>query len=333
MRIKTIAETAWHHNGDIEFMLNLVTEILNKSNSDFIKLHLMLDRSEYMSLDHPAYKAGQARQFTENQWELIINLVKKSEKKLMLLLNDCKAIDFGLRFDPELIEIHSVCLNDYHLLSCIKQKNDKNIPLVLGVGGTTLYEIENAINFLETDNVILMHGFQNYPTQYMDINFNRIRKIMNLYPNLGHGYADHTAWDEPNNNLITTMGAALGMEYIEKHVTTVYGEDRLDWQAAIGIEQFNDLAKDLNLLNQCNGNGFLKLNDGEEKYSIFGPNKKAGVLTKDIKKGHILTMNDIAFKRTGGLSDTSQTEVWSLVGKEAIGSYQKDTIITKDKYK
>ena len=30
----------------------------------------------------------------------------------MLLFNDKKSIEFGMKFDPEIVEIHSVCLND-----------------------------------------------------------------------------------------------------------------------------------------------------------------------------------------------------------------------------
>jgi len=330
--VKTIAETAWHHDGDFDFMNNLVEELIHNSQGDFIKLHITLDFDEYMLPDHPGYEFLKEKALTEKQWETLIYKIKTSEKKLMLLFNDIKAIKFGMQFNPSLVEIHSVCLNDIHLLSALKEYNDKDIPVVLGVGGSTLYEIENTVLFLETNNIVLMHGFQNYPTKYKDINFNRMRKIMNLYPTFKHGYADHTAWNDPNNNIITVMGAAIGMDFIEKHVTTVPGAERTDWQSAMGIEQFNNLAKDLRTLDQCNGNGLIKLNEGERKYSVFGPNKKAAFLTKDLKKGDKLRKQDIIFKRTGQLSNTSQIETWELIGEKAIENFDKGALITKDKF-
>ena len=48
-----------------------------------------------------------------------------------------------------------------------------------------------------------MFGFQNYPTKYKNINLEKVRKIQSMYPKLKFGYADHTAWNEPNNELIT----------------------------------------------------------------------------------------------------------------------------------
>lgn len=330
--MKIIAETAWHHDGDFKFIENLVEELIQNSQADFIKLHITLDFDEYMLTDHAGYEFLKGKALSEKQWKKLIDKINASEKDLMLLFNDIKAIKFGMQFNPSLVEIHSVCLNDIHLLNALKDFNDTNIQVVLGVGGSTLYEIENAINFIESENIVLMHGFQNYPTKYQDVNFNRMRKIMNMYPNFKHGYADHTAWNEPNNNLISVMGAALGMSFIEKHVTTVPGEERTDWQAAISIDQFNDLVDTLKILDQCNGNGLLKLNEGEIKYSIFGPNKKAAFLTRDIRSGETLKEADIDFKRTAQISDTSQTEVWSLIGRKARTNYSKGELIIKNNF-
>jgi N,N'-diacetyllegionaminate synthase len=128
------------------------------------------------------------------------------------------------------------------------------------------------------------------------------------------------------------MGAALGMNYVEKHVTTQYGKERTDWQAAISIDQFNDLVDKLKTLDQCNGNGLLKLNEGEKNYSIFGPNKKAAFLTRNMISGETLQKADIAFKRTSQLSNTSQTEVWDLIGKKAIANYTKGELIIENKF-
>ena len=332
MIIKTIAETAWHHGGDYKFMESLIDEIIENSEADFIKLHITLDFDEYMLPDHAAYDELKKKALKKEQWSLLIEKIQQSDKSLMLLFNDSKAVEFGMKFNPSLIEIHSVCLNDIHLLKSAKILNKAHTPIVLGVGGSTLYEIENAISYLDSDNIVLMHGFQNYPTKYEDVNFNRIRKIMNLYPNLIHGYADHTAWDESNNNLITIMGASLGMKYIEKHVTTTPGKERIDWQAAISIKQFNSLVNSLEILDKCNGDGLLRLNEGERKYSIFGPNKKAAFLKNNLEKGEILQNDVVFFKRTEQISNISQIEVWELFGKMAKANLLKGEIITKDKF-
>ena len=316
--MKTIAETAWHHDGDINFLLKLVETICLETTCDYIKYHVTLDLDEYMHKDHPAYEWAKDRIFTQEDWKEIFDLTKKHGKKLMLLFNDKRSIEYGMQFNPELVEIHSVCLNDINLLTSLKNTIGNNsTKIVLGVGGTDLYEIEHAINFLENDNIVMMHGFQNYPTEYKDINFSKIKKIMSLYPNLDHGYADHTAWNHVNNVFITMMGAALGMDYIEKHVTTDPGEGRTDWQAAITIKNFIEIQEKIKVLSMTYGNGLLKMNKGEEAYSKFGVMKKAAILTKDVSKGKQFNLDDIVFKRTSQKSDISQLQI--LIKKYIVG--------------
>ena len=327
--MKLIAETAWHHEGDFKFMKQLLKDIVFKTEADFVKLHILLSPNEYYFPDFPSYKFFNDRSFTLKEWEKHISAIMENGKRIMLLLNDSKAVEFGMKYEPELVEIHSVCLNDLNLLDAFKQNISKKTKIVLGIGGNTLDEIEHAINYLEHKNIILMFGFQNYPTQYKDINFMKIRRIMNLFPGFEFGYADHCSWNESNNILITLFGAALGMNYIEKHVTNRYGIKRCDWNSAISIEMFNELKNKIHLLEKCNGDGLLKLNSGEKKYSVFGPMKKAAFLNTDLKAGEILTRNMIVFKRTYQKSKISQLGALELLRKIATKNIKKNSLLDK----
>jgi len=331
--IKLIAETAWHHDGDFPFMDKLVNEILNKSKLDVLKMHVTLDFDEYMDHTHPLYDSLKTKLFSEKQWSILFSYVMNNNKELMLLYNDAKAIEFGGTFNPEYVEIHSACLNDSYLLDALKNNISATTSVVLGIGGSTLYEIENAIEKVQNENIILMFGFQNFPTRYEDVNFRKMQRIMRLFPEFNYGYADHTSCDEPNNILITTMGAALGVDYVEKHVTNVYGEERLDWNSAVSIEMFNDIAEKLYVLNNCRGDGLIKLNQGEEEYSIYGPMKKTAVLSQDVKKGKVLTMDKIQFKRTKETSDLSQLDVIKRFGSQFFSDLNTGTVLHSKHFK
>jgi len=298
--MKLIAETAWHHEGDFDFMKNLVTEICNKSSADIVKMHITLNYDEYMDKSHSLYELVKTWLFNEDQWCELINIVRSSKKELMLLLNDEKAIEFGTSQSPEYVEIHSVCLNDIFLLDSLKKHLNKNVKLVLGVGGTDIEEIDHAINYIKHENTLLMFGFQNFPTVYKDVNLNKVRRII---------------WDNDNNQLITLLGAASGMSFVEKHVTTKYGEERIDWSAAISIDMFNELSDKLQVLNDLNGDGELQMNQGEIAYSIFGPMKKAAVFGSNVKKGDVFSKEMIKFRRTENISDMSQINIIQAFGK------------------
>ena len=307
--IKLIAETAWHHEGDYVFMKDLVNRLCKTPSVDIIKMHITLDFDEYMSQDHEAYNTIKKWLFSKSQWVNLIDTVKASGKELMLLLNDTKSIKFASKYNPDLVELHSVCLNVPKLQQAIIKEMNSKTRIVIGIGGCSLQEVDAAVESFKQREVVLMFGFQNYPTKYADINLKKIRKIQSLYSDKKFGYADHTAWNEDNNELITLLIGSNNMDYIEKHVTTEYGKERCDYSAAISIEMLESLKNKIDLLNSITGDGLISLNSGEQSYSQYGPMKMAGIAANNLTKGKIVTEDDVRFCRTAEITDLSQIEL------------------------
>lgn len=328
--IKLIAETAWHHEGDFGFMKDLVTQICQSADVDYIKMHITLDLDEYMCSDHDAYKTLSSWTLLEEQWESLIGIVRANKKHLMLLLNDTKAIEFAAKFNPEIIELHSVCLNVPRLQQSVLKCFNKGTKICIGVGGCTLNEVDAAVGVFEGYETILMFGFQNYPTKYEDVNLEKVRKIQSLYANKKFGYADHTAWNELNNELITLLVASNGMSYIEKHVTTMYGVDKCDYSAAISLEMCSSLSKKLKFLNCLKGNGLLALNRGEEAYSQYGAMKMAAMARSELNPGDVLERDSFDFLRTGQKTRISQVDILKLVGEKIVRPVPKGQVIDWD---
>ena len=325
--IKLIAETAWHHEGDFIFMKDLVTKICQNSNADVVKFHITLDLDEYMSKDHDAYETLKSWMLNESDWEELIGIVRENNKELMLLLNDTKAIEFSKRFNPEMVDLHSVCLNVPRIQSTVLKNVSKKAKIVIGVGGCTIKEVEEAVKFFHLRETVLMFGFQNYPTKYEDVNLYKIRKIQDLFRGAVFGYADHTAWDQENNNLITLMVSSNGMDFIEKHVTTQYGRERCDFSAAISIDQLNELHRDIALLNKLYGDGALELNEAEKKYSSYGPMKMAAVTKHRLIKGSKLLIEDFHFCRTAQITDLSQVDILQVIGSKLAADVNAGQVI------
>ncbi|MCI5134165.1 MAG: hypothetical protein D3920_03645 [Candidatus Electrothrix sp. AW2] len=314
--IKLIAETAWHHEGDYDFMQQLVEKICTDSSAHIIKLHITIDLNEYMDTHHEAYTTLLPWIFSEEQWKKLIELIRFHGKELMLLLNDSSAIRFAAQFQPEIVELHSVCLNVPNLQKELIDHTDPKTKVAIGVGGCTLQEVDAAVQVFSSRETILMFGFQNYPTRYEDVNLAKIRKIQALYNDKNFGYADHTGWNEPNNELITLLVAANAMNYVEKHVTTAYGNKRCDYSAAISIAMLNEFSTRLEILDSLQGSGVLALNDGEKTYSQYGPMKMAAVASRDFSKDEVLSEGMIRFCRTREKSDLSQLDILESFGRK-----------------
>jgi len=231
------------------------------------------------------------------------------------------------------IEIHASGLNDYFLLKAL----EGFVGLVLlGIGGSTIDEIANAVNFLNDQsnhNLILMYGFQSYPTNYADVNLSRMKKLSHLF-GLPIGYADHCAFDDPNNELVSIGPAMMGFNVLEKHYTPEPGVKRIDYKSAIGKEQMLNIMRSMELALKLYGNGSLKLSKAELEYGNTGPIKKAIVARKRITKGERLALDNLWFKRTVEESTFKQSQFQQLLGLEVTEDIEKDEIIdlTKIKY-
>ena len=60
-----------------------------------------------------------------------------------------------------------------------KVAKSKILNVYLGIGGSELDEINSAINQLKNKNIILMTGFQNYPTPIKSNQISRISYLKN----------------------------------------------------------------------------------------------------------------------------------------------------------
>lgn len=325
--IRLIAETAWHHEGDFDFMERLVHKLCEDSQADIVKMHVTLDLDSYMSKNHKAYGKLKNWMFDEAEWKIFFSIVRKSGKKLMLLLNDVKAIEFSSEFDPDYVELHSVCLNVPKLQESLLMNTCNSTPVMIGVGGCTLEEVDVAVSVFGDRDTVLVFGFQNYPTRYEDVNLKKIRKIQSLYPNKNFGYADHTGWNEPNNEMITLLVASNGMDYVEKHVTTEYGVKRCDYSAAISIGMLDQLAEKLKVLDSLKGDGSIGLNEGERTYSLYGPMKMAPVATRNLSVGDILGKTDFEFSRVASVTKLSQTAVIGNIGRTLLKPAEKGQVL------
>ena len=324
-----VGETAYNHEGDIKYLFKMIDEIAEiKLNA--VKFHLLLNPESYMQKKHPLMEETKKWIFNEKQWEDIIDYSNKKELDIVVLCDDVESLEYINKNNKDVfaVELHATGLNDWFLLEKAAKFNG---AVILGIGGSTIDEIAYAVNFLKSkgkgkNEIILMYGFQSYPTNYADINLSKMLKIKELF-NLPVGYADHTAFDDPNNEIISVMAAMMGINILEKHYTPDYGKERIDYHAAVGKEQMLRIKELMKLALMVHGDGELKMSKAELEYGNVGPMKKAIVAKRFIKKGEKLSFDNLGFKRTEEGSPMKQNQFLQLIGLEATKDIKEDEII------
>jgi sialic acid synthase SpsE len=322
-----IAETAYNHEGDIKYLHQMIDEIASL-RLNAIKFHLLLHLDSYMKKTHPLYRQVKPWLFTENQWNEIFSHALKKNLEIIAVCDDVESIRYIIRKKKKVaaIELHATSLNDFFMLTEVVKFEGR---IILGIGGSSLNDISYAVDFLRhhgKEDILLMYGFQSYPTNYADINLAKMYAIKNLF-HLPVGYADHTGYDDPNNAVVSVSAALMGFPILEKHYTSDPGKERIDYHAAVGKKEMSCIRELMKVAVQVHGSGQITLSEPEKAYGNIGPMKKAIVARRAIKKGETLSLDNLWFKRSPEESTIQQKQFLQLLGSKAKVDIKEDDVI------
>jgi len=320
-----IAETAYNHEGNLSYLYRMIDEI-SELQLNAIKFHILLNPDSYMTKNHPLFNVIKKWVFSAEQWDEIISYTNNKGLDIIALCDDVESIIYILKKKIHAIELHSTSINDYFMLNHASKFTKK---IILGIGGSSQKEISYAIKFLKQKkkhDILLIYGYQSYPTNYEEINLSKMITLRDFFQ-LPIGYADHTGFDDPNNELISVAAGMMGFEILEKHYTLDYGKKRIDYQAAVGKKQMETIKKLMGLALTIYGFTDKTMSKSEKIYGDTGPMKKAIIAKKNIKKGEKLSLNNLWFKRTAKKSSIKQYQFLQLIGCRAKRNIKQDEII------
>lgn len=318
------AETAFSHEGDIDYLYRLV-EQTKEAGGNAIKFQIMLNPDESYVSEVINQSECFNWHFEKEQW---IKLLKyaKYEKKLdvVLLPVDMCAMEFcmGNQELYDMIEVHSINFNHYIMLEQM-DKLDKII--ILGIGGRTLADIEYALQKLPRayaeKRILLMHGFQSFPTKKENTKLGRIAKYKTFF-GLEVGYADHTSYKE-DDIPIFQFAYLNGSRFFEKHIVLEEGKKRTDYQAAKEAGHLLEIRCALKSVSDIQGDDSLwELSQAETEYR---KREKKIVAVRDIESNEILTEENLGYKVTNQVSVYEQKELEKLLGKYSAKFIKKNT--------
>lgn len=206
----------------------------------------------------------------------------------------------------------------------INKALDSTEQLILSTGGHTLKEVKSNIKDYKLNNekVVIMHCTSNYPTEIGNQNLKVIPELLKI-KNISIGYSSHDS-----DYQVNLLAAALGAEYIERHITLDKQGESLDDSSSSEIEEFLKMNNILNNFNQIMGNSAKPVNQGEKiNLQNLGTCVYSDV---DLEIGEKVKISDISVKapRLGLTLD----ELKNIYQKPLIKKLQKDDPITKSHF-
>lgn len=326
--VTVIAEAGVNHNGDIELARQMVVAA-KQAGADYVKFQTAIPE---LVISTYAPKAEYQKITTgadESQLEMC--------RKIHLPLSDyaglkayCDEVGIGFMSTPfDLVSID--CLAELGMdYWKIPSGEITNLPylrkiasyggrVILSTGMSTLDEVENAVKILESngtgrENIILLHCTTQYPTPFGAVNLRAMESLATLGCS-SVGYSDHT-----QGIAVPVAAVALGASVIEKHFTLDRSLPGPDQTASLEPDELRQMVDEIRQVE-------LAFGDGEKKVAeVERPNievaRKSIVATKFIRKGDVLSEDNLTVKRPGsGVSPM----LWdSVIGTVAVADFLPD---------
>ncbi len=323
-----IAETAYTFEGDSQYLIEQTDKLT--TSADAIKYHLMFDADEYAVSSFDLVGHLKKWILTETQWLEILRAAKKKDLDVVVLTDDRLSVEFCVDNHEliDAIEIHAACINDYKLVEqAVAFANKFDKVMILGISGFEIEELQQIVDFIKSKNVkhlLLMYGFQNFPTKIEDVNLCKMPIYKSLFE-CSVGYADHTEHTNDLKEQLIGTAFTLGANIQEVHYVLQEGEKKTDYITAVGNERFIQIKSQLDNIYNSLGSSNFKLNNGERAYLNF---RKVPVLSRNVKKGQLFDINCIEYKRVEKPSRQYKfMEIEEFVGRVFNNDYSIETEI------
>nr|WP_315100995.1 pseudaminic acid synthase [uncultured Catonella sp.] len=313
-----IAEMSGNHNMDFNRAVKIIEEA-KKSGADAIKVQTYTADTITLKCDNELFQINQGTIWdgttlyelykeAYTPWEWQPKLQKIALELGMDFFSspfDFISVDFLEEMSVPAYKIASFEITDIPL---IKKVASLGKPVIISTGIARLTDIELAIDTCKNvgnENIILLKCSSAYPTPYEDINLKTIPSMSETFDCLV-GLSDHTM-----GSAVATASIALGAKVVEKHFTLKRSDGGVDSKFSMEPKEFKEMVENIRNVEKALGSVTYELTNKEEAER---QHSRSLFITKDMKKGDILTENNLRSIRPAAGLHTKY--YYELLGKK-----------------
>ena len=263
--VYVIAEIGINHNGSIELAKRLIEEAA-RAGCDAVKFQKRtpekaLPREQWSIIRETPWGSMSYidyRRRIEFKWPDYVEISQCCAANDMDWFASCwdeESVEFIEHFNPPCYKVASASVTDLALLRKIGKAGR---PVMLSTGMSTLRQIADAVDALDTDQLAIAHSTSSYPCPVDALNLRMIHTLQRMYPTCPIGYSGH------ETGLVPTWAAvALGATFVERHVTldrAMWGSDQAASVEIGGLKRLVDAVRDI---EQALGDGIKRIHESE----------------------------------------------------------------------
>ncbi len=310
--VYVIAEMSANHNGSIETAKEIIHAI-KETGADCVKVQtytadtITMDcRNEYFLLNGGTWDG-------QNLYDLYKKAYMPWEWQ-GILKKEAEAIGldfFSTPFDPTSVDfLESIDIPFYKIASfevvdipLIKKVAATGKPIIMSVGMASLAEIDEAVRVIKSygNDLALLKCSSAYPAVPEKMNLRTIQHLQETFQ-VPVGLSDHSM-----GSVSAVTAVALGARIIEKHFCLSRDFGGPDSSFSMEPSEFKQMVEDVQMAAKAVGEVAYQVSEEEKSnYAV----RKSIFVSKDIKKGELLTPENIRVIRPGyGMSPKFYEEV------------------------
>jgi N,N'-diacetyllegionaminate synthase len=328
-RVEIVAEIANAHQGNPELAIRIALAAA-ETGADSIKFQIYT-ADDLLTKTHPRFEHFKNQAFFESEWLSIFHALRNIKVKIYADVFGLESLDVAKKLKLDGIKIHSSDLSNRVLIDALPAVD----TLMLAVGGSTYPEIINAINWVEhkkklrefnNQRLILLEGFQAYPTQLDDAHLYSIKKLIATFGDKAKvGYMDHLEGGSYFSYVAPLMAYCMGATMLEKHITIDREKCGIDYFSSINPDDFKKFVLLVRQAEAINGLFDTKKSQAEIEYRKTV--KKHWTCTSSIDVNENISAQKIAMKRHH-LPYEHPAKFSRIVNRVANKNIEKDDLIS-----
>lgn len=297
-----IAEMSGNHNHSVERALEII-KAAKDAGADAVKLQTYTPDTMTLNLREKEFFVSDKNNLWQGQ--SLYELYEKAHtpwdwhKKIFDYAKELGIICFSTPFDETAVDfLEELNVPCYKIASfentdipLIKKIAKTKKPIIMSTGMATFNELAEALEIMEQagcKDVVLLKCTSSYPALEKDANLKTIPHMREAF-GINVGLSDHSL-----GLAVPLVATALGAVVIEKHLTLSREDGGVDSAFSLTPEEFSMLTREASNAFDSIGNILYGSSEVEKKSA---PYKRSIYVSKNIKKGEVLTKDNIKIIR------------------------------------
>lgn len=331
-----IGEIGLCHNGNIDIAHELIDKSFEaginavkfqKRTVDILATNDVLDQKDdrFPFLGSTYREIRENLEFSKAQYNELKNHSKDLGLDFIVTPFDKIALEFILDIGVDAVKLASHSLTN---LPFLREVAEVDLPIIFSTGMSTFRDIDTALEIFkkqkESSKLTMLHCVSSYPTPDNECQLNFIPRLIKEF-RIPIGYSGHEI-----GYLASLYAVVMGASMIERHITLDNEMDGFDHKVALNPSDLKSFVLEVEKFEKMFGNINLERNVTNVELITKNKYHVSAISNRLIKKGEVLTENDIIYKNPG--TGIAPKNISQIIGKKAVNDIKIDMLLSKEMF-